>query len=219
MILENSLIRNWSVRCQLLFSFFLCPETSSLRFELTRVGDPDRCFRGTRVTAETLNALHNILTLKDLSKHNVFSIKPRSLHGGDEKLGSIRVGACVRHGKVHRGFVLELEVLVGKLFTVNALASSAVAIGKVSSLEHEVGDDSVEDRSFVVKGFSLGSHSLLSSAERTEVFNRLRDGVTEQTHNDTSALSTIDLNVKENLARYRRGTAATRKRRDEKCKQ
>ena len=40
---------------------------------------------------------------------------------------------------------------VGKLFPVNAFAASSVAIGEVSALTHEIGNDSVESRPFVMQ--------------------------------------------------------------------
>lgn len=40
--------------------------------------------------------------------------------------------------------MLEEEVFVGESPTVNGLATSAVMIGEVSSLGHEVGNDAVE---------------------------------------------------------------------------
>jgi hypothetical protein len=76
---------------------------------------------------------------------------------------NIRVGAGVGHGEHERLLVGELEVLVGELLTVDGLATSAliwtvslvlqkrtdelfthVATGEVTTLEHEVRDDTVE---------------------------------------------------------------------------
>ena len=42
------------------------------------------------------------------------------------------------------GRVLQLEVLIGELFAIDGLATSAVAVGEVASLDHEVLDDTVE---------------------------------------------------------------------------
>ena len=39
--------------------------------------------------------------------------------------------------------MLEGEVLIGKLGAVDGLATSAVVIGEVTTLAHEVGDDTV----------------------------------------------------------------------------
>jgi len=55
------------------------------------------------------------------------------------------------------------EVLVLELSSIDGLSSSTVSCSEVSSLKHEVFDDSVESASFV-------SESFFTSAERSEVF-------------------------------------------------
>ena len=57
------------------------------------------------------------------------------------------------------------EVLVSELFSVDALAASAVVPGEVSALAHEVGDDAVEAAAFVTE-------ALLTGAQSTEIFCR-----------------------------------------------
>jgi hypothetical protein len=47
---------------------------------------------------------------------------PGSLDGGDEELGAVGVGSSVGHGEEAGGGVLEGEVLVGELLTVDGLA-------------------------------------------------------------------------------------------------
>lgn len=47
--------------------------------------------------------------------------------------------------------VLELEVLVGELGAVDALAAPTVARGKVSTLDHKVLDHAVEGGALVAK--------------------------------------------------------------------
>jgi hypothetical protein len=58
-------------------------------------------------------------------------------------------GGCVGAEKEERTeetllAVLQLEVLIGELVSVDGLATSAVALGKVTTLDHEVLDDTVE---------------------------------------------------------------------------
>ena len=40
--------------------------------------------------------------------------------------------------------MLELEVLIGELGAVDGLATSAVVVGEVTALQHELGDDTAE---------------------------------------------------------------------------
>lgn len=69
------------------------------------------------------------------------------------------------------------EVLIGELFSVDGFTSSSVSTGEVSSLDHEVRDDSVEGGSLEVEWLSRLSNSLFSSAESTEVFSGLGDDI------------------------------------------
>ena len=51
--------------------------------------------------------------------HTNLAIKPRSDHGGDEELRAVRVRAAVGHRQNARLGVLQLEVLVGELRSVD----------------------------------------------------------------------------------------------------
>lgn len=85
--------------------------------------------RSTRSTA-TLDALdhpHTLLvTWHDLAEDDVTTVEPRSDDGSDEELAAIGIRAGVSHGEEERLVVLEFEVLVGKLLTVNRLAAGAL---------------------------------------------------------------------------------------------
>lgn len=59
--------------------------------------------------------------------------------------------------------VLQGEVLISKLLTIDALATSAILTCEVTSLAHETGDDTVEGAALVTK-------ALLVCAQGTEVF-------------------------------------------------
>ena len=52
--------------------------------------------------------------------------------------------------------MLELEVLVWESAAVDALSSSSIEVGEVSSLHHEVSNHSVEDAALEVEGLSVG---------------------------------------------------------------
>lgn len=67
----------------------------------------------------------------------------------------------------------KLEVFISKLLPVDGFSSSPISVGKVTTLTHKVGDDSVERRPLVAK-------SLLSGAKSSEVLRRLGgDVITE----------------------------------------
>jgi hypothetical protein len=69
-----------------------------------------------------------------------------------------------------RSGVLELEVLIRELVSVDALSAGAVVGCEVASLAHEVWDDAVE-------GAALVAEALLASAQGTEVLSSLGDNV------------------------------------------
>jgi len=128
----------------------------------------------------------------------VLPIQPVGLHRGDEELRSIGVGAGVGHGEEARRAVLHQEVLIVELWPVDRLTSSAIKVLKVSSLEHEVRYDPVEDSAAV--GESLG---IATSCNLQEVPGGARHNLVKQLHGDPSIvlfpLSVIHLNIEENF--------------------
>ena len=54
------------------------------------------------------------------------SVQPRCLHGGDEELGSVGVLASVGHRQPSSSVVLQLEVLIRKSITVDALTCAFI---------------------------------------------------------------------------------------------
>jgi hypothetical protein len=138
---------------------------------------------GTTARTSSLKGLDDIkgLLVSDLTEDNVASVEPRGNDGGDEELGAVGVGAGVGHGEQTGLVVLQGEVLVGELLTVDGLATSAVATGEVTTLKHEVRDDSVEGRALVAE-------TLLASAESTEVLGGLGDLFVEEVEVDAATL-------------------------------
>ena len=64
--------------------------------------------------------------------------QPWAWNGGQEELGTIGVWSSVGHRQETWGGVLELEVLILKLVAIDALATSTVLVGEVTSLAHEL---------------------------------------------------------------------------------
>lgn len=83
-------------------------------------------------------------------------------NGADEKLGSVGVWTGIGHGKNSRDIVLEDKVFIGEFFSVNGFATGTILPGKVASLAHELGNNTVERA-------ALEAKSLLSSAQGAEV--------------------------------------------------
>lgn len=58
--------------------------------------------------------------------------------------------------------MLQFEVLVVKLLPVDRFTTSTIEVCKITALDHEALDDSVEDRSFIAKSFAGFAFSLLA---------------------------------------------------------
>lgn len=87
--------------------------------------------------------------------------------------------------------VLQGEVLIFKFVAIDGFASSAIVVGKVSSLAHEVGDDSVESAVFEAKAF-------LSSAQSSEVLSCLGYYITSQLEEKDMRFKTYFISVQFN---------------------
>ena len=75
--------------------------------------------------------------------------------------------------------MLQGEVLVGELLAVDGLATSAVVVGEVTTLQHELGDHTVE-------GGASVAEALLAGAESAEVLSGLGRNVLAELHDDTA---------------------------------
>ena len=170
------------------------------KLQLTASSDLDLSLRSSAVGSERLNLLHDVHSVNYLTEHNVMSIQMRSgdlpitrdthSYGGNEELRTVGVGTRVRHGKQSSSVVTHNEALISELGSVDGLASVAIevlpltcpthAYRNISSLEHESGNHSVEDRVLVAKILTLSSLSLLSGAEGTEVLGSLGNDISAQ---------------------------------------
>lgn len=138
-----------------------------------------------------MKLFNNVLSFNNSSENDVLSVEPRAGHEGDEELRSVGVLSGVGHGKEVRDGVFFLEVLVLELVAIDGLSSSAVVSGEISTLGHEVSDDTMESTSLV-------SESLFSSAESSEVFSSLGDDVVVEFKSNSAWGAVSDDNVKPN---------------------
>lgn len=77
--------------------------------------------------------------------------------------------------------MLLFEVFVCKFLAVDRLATSAIATGEVTALEHELGDHAMEFGARVTE-------TLLASAEGAEVLSGLGGGIFVEVEIDTAGL-------------------------------
>lgn len=144
-----------------------------------------------------LHELDNVHTVNNLAENSVLAVQPRSGNGGDEELRSLCVGPSVRHGEESRLGVLYLEVLVVELATINGLTAHTIAVSEITTLKHEIRNDSVETRTLIVEGLAGGSNTLLTSTKSAEVLGSLGDSLAEETEQDASHRLVVDLNIEE----------------------
>jgi len=156
--------------------------------KLAALDDLDRLDRlVARCLGHVLDLLDDLVALEHFAEDDMLAVQPRSDGGGDEELGAVGVLAGVGHAccrlcvsdmlgsicatvpqrtqKTLLG-VLQLEVLVGELVAVDALAASAVALGEVTTLDHELFDNAVEVGALVAE-------ALLAGSKGTEVLSGL----------------------------------------------
>lgn len=129
--------------------------------------------QGTGLRTSSLNLLNNIVTVNHLTKHNVLAVQPRAGNGGDEKLGAVGVGTRVGHRQQALAGVALVEVLVRELLAVDRLTTVATAGLKVTALQHEARDHTVENGAQVAE-------ALLASAQGAEVLGGLGGDVAPQ---------------------------------------
>ncbi len=154
--------------------------------ELTAVSNCDLLGSLAVLRSNRLDCLDHIQALNNFAEHNVLSVQPLGLDSANEELRPVSVGTGVSHGQNSWTCVLVNEVLVLELRAVDRLSSGSVAGSEVSSLEHEVGDHSVEDGVLEMKGLAALAHSLLASAQGSEILSCLGNCVSEKLHDDSA---------------------------------
>lgn len=75
----------------------------------------------------------------------MLAIQMRSSSEAHEELRAIASRTRVSHGHNTTPSVSVDEVFISKLGSVNTLATSSIVVGEISTLSHELGDDSMED--------------------------------------------------------------------------
>ena len=106
-----------------------------------------------RLRAISINLLHNVQALYDLTENDVLIVQPGSLDSANEELRSVGVGSGIGRGQNARTGMLQGEVLVGKIVAIDRLAASAIVICEVTTLAHEVGDNAMETGALIAEAF------------------------------------------------------------------
>ena len=139
-----------------------------------------------------MKCVNNILSINNLAVDDVLSVEPWAGNEGDEELRAICVFTGICHWEEVRFGMLDFEVFVFKLVSVDGLSSSAVMVGEVTSLGHEVVDDTMES-------WSLVSKSFLAGAESSEVGCSFGDDVIIEFEDNFSSRVSVDGDVEEHV--------------------
>jgi len=157
----------------------------------------DRLRRLARGGAELLDLLHNLhrIVVRNTAKDDVSAIEPAGHNGGDEELGAVGILSGIGHGEDAGLGVLEFEVLVIELIAINGLATSTVALGKVTTLKHEVRDNAMESRARIAIAF-------FASAELFEVIRGVGNDVLEKMEIDAAGRLAVDIHIEPAVRRF-----------------
>jgi len=157
--------------------------------ELTATSDGDLDLGLAALRALGLNLPDDVHAVDHRAKHDVLAVQMRRLGRADEELGAVGVGAGVGHGQDPWPGVLEVEVLVVELVAVDGLAAGAVVVREVTTLAHELRDDTVED--------GAGEpEPLLPGAEYAEVLGGPWNDVVAELHHNPARGLTPGLHIK-----------------------
>ena len=86
--------------------------------------------------------------------------------------------------------MFQFKVFIGKLLSVDALASSSIMVREITSLAHEI-------RNHAVEGATLETKTLLTRAEGSEVFSRLGDDIGTKFKGNATNILTTNFHVEE----------------------
>ena len=116
------------------------------------------------------------------------SVEPWRRLESDEELRAVRISARVGHREKVWLRVVQVEVFVIELVSVDRLATCAISSSEVTTLSHEASDDSVESA-------SLEAEAFLTSAELLEVLGGL-GSVSSKSDCDSASTLAANGNVK-----------------------
>ena len=91
-----------------------------------------------RPLLDVLDPADNIHALYDLSEDDVLPVEVGGVLRSEEELAAIGSRPGVSHGEEAAAGVLDNEVLIGELLSIDGLPARAVAAGEVAALAHEV---------------------------------------------------------------------------------
>jgi len=127
----------------------------------------------------------------------MLTIKPFCFLKCDKELTAVCARSAVGHRKQTSLSVLCLEIFVIKFISINRFSTSSIFISEITSLKHEILDESMENAALEVERLSRLPSTFLSCAKCTEVFCCFRYNILVEFKFNALRCFLTDLNVKE----------------------
>lgn len=86
----------------------------------------------------------------------MLAVQKVTFRTGYKELTPIRIPSAVGHCQQARRIVLERKVLIAECVSINASDAGAIALHKITALNHEILDHSVETGALVANGNTIG---------------------------------------------------------------
>ena len=99
------------------------------------------------------------------AEHTVGTVEPVTWDKGEEELGPVCVGSCVRHGQQATSVMTNVKVFVCEFFSIDGYASRPVSLCEITSLGHKVLNHAMEVAPLVAKLLLV-----VTCAQAAEVF-------------------------------------------------
>lgn len=96
--------------------------------------------------------------------------------------------------------MFEVEVLIIELGAINRLSTRTITSCKVTALNHELLDDSVESRPLVAQRLARFTNTFLAGAKSTKIVGCLGDNIVIQLEGNTAFLLVADGDVEVDAA-------------------
>lgn len=173
----------------------------SVRFSnnLSTINNSDSITRFFTITRCVFDFIKEFNIFGNSTEYDVLAIKPISILKCNEKLTAISVWTAVCHRKQTSFGVFSLEGFVFEFLTIDGFSSSSIFMSEITTLEHEILDETMENGVLIVERLALRTNPLLTSAESTEILCRFGCNVFVEFHFDSLGLFISHFYVEEYL--------------------
>jgi len=160
--------------------------------QLSAIVDNNRLRGLSALGSNLLDFLDNIHTFNNGSEDDVLAIEPWCFYRAQEKLRSVRIWTSVGHRENTWSCMLEREIFICELGSVDGFTTSSISCCEISALAHEVRNHTMKRRSLEMQRLSGFSHTLLASAAATKVLASFWNHIGAQLHDNATSGSSAN---------------------------